>query len=225
MQMMEPPDAQKSTPFYVQASFILVLDILRYDIFVDPLNRLVNKLSEGTYSFLGDFLAILFAICALYLLLKYEGKSYFRLSFTRKAIGRFFLAFAALFVWSFLVANLFPISSNQEAINEAISSTNWWDSHALPIMMMLVGPICEELIYRGLATSLCQKWPVLGLDLLIPAALFGVLHLDLGQGFIWTDFLQYFGAGLILGLYLKKSQSIYSPIALHIAWNSFVYLL
>ena len=124
MQMMESPDAQKNILFYVQAGFILVLDILRYDIFVDPLNRLVNKLSEGTYSFLGDFLAILFAICALYLLLKYEGKSYFRLSFTRKAISHFFLAFAALFVWSFLAANLFPISSNQEAINEAISSTN-----------------------------------------------------------------------------------------------------
>ncbi len=122
--MKESPEAQKSTPFYVQAGFILILDILRYDIFVDPLNRLVNKLSEGTYSFLGDFLAILFAICALYLLLKYEGKSYFRLSFTRKAISHFFLAFAALFVWSFLAANLFPISSNQEAINEAISSTN-----------------------------------------------------------------------------------------------------
>ena len=73
IQMKELPEAQKSTPFYVQDGFILVLDILRYDIFVDPLNRLVNKLSEGTYSFLGDFLAILFAICALYLLLKYEG--------------------------------------------------------------------------------------------------------------------------------------------------------
>jgi membrane protease YdiL (CAAX protease family) len=85
----------------------------------------------------------------------------------------------------------------------------------------IIGPILEELVYRGvLMTSFFDKSKFF-LDCLLSAVLFSVAHLS-SYGFSLDVFRGYAVMGLVLALLFRKTRSIYPPILVHMAWNIYL---
>ncbi len=86
---------------------------------------------------------------------------------------------------------------------------------------LVLGPILEELLYRGvLMTSFFEKSKYY-LDCLLSAVLFSFAHL-LSYGFRLDLFEKYVVVGVILGLLFRKTRSIYPSILVHMAWNIYL---
>ena len=78
---------------------------------------------------------------------------------------------------------------------------------------VILGPISEELIFRGVTYSIARRifrfWPAN----LIQAALFGLFHMNLIQG------IYAFALGVLLGYVCEKGKSIYFSLLLHMLFN------
>lgn len=85
---------------------------------------------------------------------------------------------------------------------------------ALEFMVVcLVGPILEELLYRGLIYRQLSRFNQ-GFAIVFSALLFGLAHGNLGQA------VPTFGVGLVLAYTYAKSDSIWVPIILHVLNNT-----
>ena len=131
-----------------------------------------------------------------------------------------FLALLAFFVWNFVKAILFPPTQN--AISYQLDLPTFTGPTAFLMYFfypVIVGPIFEEMIYRGLVMTALEKGKKWGLDMLGSAALFGILHIS-SHGWVLTDFFVYMGSGLIMAVFFRVTKSIYWPIGLHIVDNA-----
>ena len=99
---------------------------------------------------------------------------------------------------------------------ERIMETAGLDESITPILLcyaVLLGPINEELIFRGVTMRLArQSLPFWGANIL-QAILFGILHGNWLQGCYAATL------GLLLGVVCEKGGSIYYSILLHILFN------
>lgn len=97
-----------------------------------------------------------------------------------------------------------------ELIAEGIHSPIWY-----VLAVVVVAPICEELLFRGFAFSgwvgKIGPW----FAILIPALLFTCLHVQYG----WAGLLYVFVLGVTLGVVRWRTGSVYPCIALHAAAN------
>ena len=85
----------------------------------------------------------------------------------------------------------------------------------------IIGPILEELVYRGvLMTSFFEKSKFY-LDCLLSAVMFSVAHL-FSYGLSLEVFKNYAFIGLILAILFRKTRSIYPSILVHMAWNIYL---
>ncbi|MCQ9216306.1 CPBP family intramembrane glutamic endopeptidase [Streptococcus gallolyticus] len=85
----------------------------------------------------------------------------------------------------------------------------------------IIGPILEELVYRGaLMTSFFEKSKFY-LDCLLSAVMFSVAHLS-SYGVSLEVFKNYAFLGLILAILFRKTRSIYPSILVHMAWNIYL---
>lgn len=85
----------------------------------------------------------------------------------------------------------------------------------------IIGPILEELVYRGvLMTSFFEKSKFY-LDCLLSAVVFSVAHLS-SYGLSLEVFKNYAIIGLILAILFRKTRSIYPSILVHMAWNIYL---
>lgn len=81
------------------------------------------------------------------------------------------------------------------------------------VFICLVGPVIEELLYRGVLFRVLKRFlPYLWVNL-IQAAIFAISHYNPIQA-IYT-----FVLGLILGYVYNKCQTILAPILVHIGFN------
>lgn len=86
------------------------------------------------------------------------------------------------------------------------------------LAVCLLGPVVEEILFRGLIyDAFCQVLPA-GLAVVFQAVLFGSVH---GSN-IWMIYTGLMG--LLLGYVRKHTGSLWPTIALHIAYNSASYL-
>ncbi len=83
----------------------------------------------------------------------------------------------------------------------------------LVIEIGIIAPLIEEIIFRGLIFNLLKKNMPVWAALIIQAFLFGLAHLNFIQG------SYAFVLGIIMGLALMWSKSIYPPISIHIGMN------
>lgn len=85
----------------------------------------------------------------------------------------------------------------------------------------IIGPILEELVYRGvLMTSFFEKSKFY-LDCLLSAVIFSVAHL-FSYGLSLEVFKNYAFIGFILAILFRKTCSIYPSILVHMAWNIYL---
>ena len=129
------------------------------------------------------------------------------------------LAFLLLFLWNRVTFSLFPPTRN--AISYQHYAPTFTGATAFLMFFLypvVLAPVFEEIMYRGLVITALEKGKKWGLDVLGSAALFGVLHIS-NHGWVLTDFFVYMGGGLILAVLFRVTKSIYWPIGLHIVYN------
>lgn len=88
------------------------------------------------------------------------------------------------------------------------------------IFIGILGPIIEELFCRGGLMTWFKKFMPSWLALLLPAVIFGLLHLDSWPLIISTTVM-----GIILGISYNKTGTIWMPIAIHCINNSIAVIL
>ena len=131
-----------------------------------------------------------------------------------KALG---LALAALVVIYVGAAAALALS---DAGDEQNLTPEGWDSsragaYALSFLaVVVVAPITEELLYRGLGLSLLLARTAVPVAVLVTAVFFGLGHglvLSLAA-FVWF--------GIVIALLRLRTDSVYPPIVVHSAFNA-----
>ena len=140
-------------------------------------------------------------------------------------LGYSVAGFVMNLLWNALATPILPHGQNQNAINEVLQSITgaalFW---GMWIILGILAPIWEELIYRGVVMTTLKRFQRFHLDLVVSASLFSMGHI-VQFGWSTTDFILYFVPGLILGWVFRKTNIIYYSMATHITWNSFLALL
>lgn len=102
----------------------------------------------------------------------------------------------------------------EELMRKLVSDLPRWQ---LLLMVAVLPPVCEELLCRGfLFSSFRARFGDMG-AVLLSAALFGVLHLDLGR--IPATAL----AGLALGFVRLRTGTVFASILFHMTYNAVLF--
>jgi len=88
------------------------------------------------------------------------------------------------------------------------------------VLMVVVGPVFEELLFRGaMLSALLRGWGI-WVAAAVPSILWGLIHIGYEPWFVASIT----GSGVILAIIRWKSGSLYVPLCLHAAGNLFVTL-
>jgi sodium transport system permease protein len=120
--------------------------------------------------------------------------------------------FATLLVVAVAQVHLFPAREPQgfEEMVGRLQRAPWWLGLAL---LAILPPLCEEALCRGFLLSAFRTRRGELRAVLLSAALFGALHLDLYR------FPATAAAGVVAGLLLVRTGSLLAPILFHAAYN------
>lgn len=104
---------------------------------------------------------------------------------------------------------------------ESLLETAGFDEITLLLIIytVVLGPICEELLFRGVTLSFAKRALPFWLANIFQAVLFGVFHLNVMQG-VYAFFL-----GLVMGLICEKCRNIIFSMIFHMlynAWTTFI---
>lgn len=112
-----------------------------------------------------------------------------------------------------IIAALIP--SWMEQYERLMESSGLGNTVTVPLFLyaVLLGPICEELIFRGVTMRLARQALPFFFANLLQAVLFGAFHMN------WMQGCYAFALGLLLGFVCEKGGSIYYSILLHILFN------
>lgn len=112
-----------------------------------------------------------------------------------------------------IIAALIP--SWMEQYERLMESSGLGNTVTVPLFLyaVLLGPICEELIFRGVTMRLARQAVPFFFANLLQAVLFGAFHMN------WMQGCYAFALGLLLGFVCEKGGSIYYSILLHILFN------
>ena len=94
---------------------------------------------------------------------------------------------------------------------------------AIALFGISLGPLAEELLFRGLIQPVFVSAVGVLPGILITSALFGALHLD-QNGFIWQSGVLIMLVGFVLGTVRHLSGSTRTSTIVHIAYNSLPFL-
>ena len=147
----------------------------------------------------------------------FEGRKIMQFKWQPRYFIYLLLGYIILYMSDFLFSYLLSPSSNQISLNETVEMMGRQELPYFLLMVCFIGPIAEELIYRGvLMTTFFKNSPWYG-DVLLSAIIFGYIHID----FALTPlaFFIYASGGVILALLYRKTHSLYYPILLHILIN------
>ena len=125
------------------------------------------------------------------------------------ALGLLLFIIALLFV-------VFPETPRESDVSLVNQETVLWIFIFKIIILVLVAPICEEIIFRGLVFGrLSYKFGVKK-GIIFSSVIFGALHLD---NILGTTIF-----GIIMCIWFIKTKSLVTPIFIHIVYNSIVAL-
>ncbi|VUW91358.1 CAAX amino terminal protease self- immunity [Streptococcus constellatus] len=151
---------------------------------------------------------------------KMNGKT-FRWSYLAYAI----LTIFALYIWNMMASILLPAPENASRYHAHVSTFTGATIFLMRFLYpVILAPVFEEIIYRGLVMTALEKCSYWRLDVLASAVFFAVLHIS-NYGWSGTDFIFYFVGGLFFTLLFKHVKSIYWSIGVHITYNGLMQLL
>ncbi len=123
-----------------------------------------------------------------------------------------------LFYWQDFATHL-SFFKRHPSGNSPILIENTWTLSIVILQYCFLGPIIEEVIFRGLWMGVYFKKSTFYLDVIISGFCFAVSHfLNIG----WQDqlFILYFPFGIVLGLILRMTKCLYWTILIHILINA-----
>ncbi|MDF2541868.1 MAG: hypothetical protein K0S47_1586 [Herbinix sp.] len=184
-----------------------------------------NVLLSTEVNYLGSALSIVLCGVVFYFwyrgITRNEAKVKLRSICTGKNIGLLvLLGLGSQFLISGLLSMILPfmedLLTDYAETMELLQSGN---TIVVVLLTVLIAPICEELIFRGVILhNLNRQLPFLAANL-IQAALFGIYHMNIVQG------VYAFLLGYVLGYVFYKFRTIVAPIALHMIVNSSAFLI
>ena len=163
------------------------------------------------------FLELSVTFIAILYLLVFEGRKILELKWKWRYPVYLILAYGVSYLSGIVFSFLTPATSNQIALNELIEMTGRQELPYLLLIVCLLGPITEELVYRGvLMNTFLKDSPWYG-DVLLSACVFGYVHVS--SGLTPLAFFTYASGGAISAFLYRKTHSLFYPILLHIMIN------
>ena len=169
------------------------------------------------YFLILAFLELIVTFIAILYLLVFEGRKILELKWKWRYPVYLLLAYGVNHLSGIVFSFLTPATSNQMALNELVEMTGRQELLYLLLITCLLGPITEELVYRGvLMNTFLKDSPWYG-DVLLSACIFGYVHVS--SGLTPLAFFTYASGGAISALLYRKTHSLFYPILLHIMIN------
>ena len=169
------------------------------------------------YFLILAFLELIVTFIAILYLLVFEGRKILELKWKWRYPVYLLLAYGVSYLSDIVFSFLTPATSNQIALNELTEMTGRQELLYLLLITCLLGPITEELVYRGvLMNTFLKDSPWYG-DVLLSACVFGYVHVS--DGITPLAFFTYASGGAIVSFLYRKTHSLYYPILLHIIIN------
>lgn len=106
-----------------------------------------------------------------------------------------------------------------ESYDETISSIFISDTIIVGVYVVILTPIFEELIIRGILFNRLRYTLPFYVANIIQALVFGIYHLNLIQG------IYAFGFGLVLGYVYEKTRTLWASILVHMLINGSAFLI
>lgn len=161
-----------------------------------------------------------------------ENWKIFKENFLENIIWIMTIGLAAVYLFSFvgeIFVNVLLPSNLQEASNQTLVETLVsYNVGLMAFNAVILAPIVEELLFRGLIFNTLRQKNVL-LAHLISAFLFGFLHVYsyilAGDMTEWIKLIPYMMAGFAFSFAYEKRQTIIAPIMLHSLKNLIAMIL
>ena len=214
----------KEMKFHLATGLLILASYLIFNVVMHP--DFTNTLSDEIYYVFQVLLVLILGTVSTIIFVKSEHwKECGRFQFRWSYLGVFLLSFFLLFVWANLTTYIFPRTQNGSVVVEVATSLTGTSYFVTRILYTsIIAPVSEEVVCRGFLMTSLSKVKRYYLDVLVSAAIFGAMHV-LQYGWITTDFIKYFGMGLIFCMMFRYTRSIYWAIALHASWNSFLLIV
>lgn len=109
-------------------------------------------------------------------------------------------------------------------LNSVIYFTNKFDGNNLPILVQIIssgilGPILEELIFRGIVYNKLKEFNKPMRAIILTSVIFGIIHFDI------INAIYAFGVSFILIYLYEKYKTLKAPIIMHISLNTTIILM
>ena len=203
----------------VQILLALLVIIYRKTWFWWIFNHFAGRLVPASREFFQilAFLEFIVILLAMLYLLVFEGRKMLELKWKWRYLVYLLLAYVVSYLSDIVFSFFTPATSNQIALNELIEMTGRQELLYFLLITCLLGPISEELVYRGvLMNTFLKDSPWYG-DVLLSACVFGYVHVS--SGLTPLAFFTYASGGAICAFLYRKTHSLYYPILLHILIN------
>ena len=150
-----------------------------------------------------------------------------QISDTKKLATLATAGFAAMVAVNYLIRwlrNLLPdpptsvSNTAQLSMIDALTNLNYPAICWSVLAIVVVAPICEEILFRGLLYGWLRQRFGFKIAIVLGALLFAGYHFDL------VGFWQYFGIGLVLAITYERTRSLLLTTIIHSLWNGWVIL-
>lgn len=192
---------------------IMIVDIIKYRN-IKTLAQIVNMVYEKTYILL--IVSIVISLFIYYLILRKKDKNLwqrcgFRKVSLKNSVLIIIMALSTTFIASSFIYNTKNIFTDYSSISENMVK----GMQSIPgiISVVIIAPIFEEILFRGLIFNELRKNMNIVASIIIQALLFGLFHGNLAQG-IYAAIL-----GAIAAIIYVWTKSIVSNMTLHICFN------
>ena len=200
--------------------------ILSYLFFVYGLSQLTLVVQNywqfssqiGNFFWIKNFISLVFIGLMIWILVK-TGHGYLFVIPKKKWLWYTVLTvFVTVLCISFNFQTARHVQSTSEgwAVLIGYSGTNFAEL-GLYLTLFFLGPLMEELIYRGLFQHAFFKDSKLGLDLILPSVLFALPHFSSFPNFL--DILVFSTFGVCCAGLTRYTKSIYPSYAVHVINN------
>ena len=205
--------------------------VLSYLFFVFGLSQLtliVQKYCQfssqvGNFFWVRNILSLLFSGVMIWILVKIDHGYLFRIPRKKWLSYSVPTALAAVVLICFNYLTAKHVQGTNESWNLfiAYSETNFAE-FGVYLTLIVLGPLMEELVCRGLLQHAFFKNSRLGLDLILPSILFALPHFSTFPSI--TDIVVYTTVGCIFGGLTRYSKSMYLSYILHAINNTIAWL-
>lgn len=207
----------------LSALLLIILSVQGFNFLINTFDSFI-RLNDSLYFVINYIWVITSGIWAFLLLRKLRNKNYWQFRLNWLNLGYVLVSFILIHI-VFLFSNIFiPMPVNTEGLSEAKLYTTGMENVFLTLYILVIAPVCEELVHRGVVMTLGDNYTKGKLGWLLSSITFSLIHLPYYDMRL-TDFIHYVAIGLVFGWVYKKSNSIYWVIIAHITWNTFVFLV